>query len=189
MNYAILPALREHLPFLPGIEDAAGELFPLEDLPEPARSTSLSAKAFEGALNRELLWVVVADESGLPVAFLMADVLDGCMHLVEVDVHPDHGRRGIGSRLLDHVLAVARQRGFEAVTLTTFGHLAWNAPFYARHGFQAVRADGLGEGLARVLEKEQALGMRRRMAMRKDLPRRDPVELARSVRFTSRSPS
>lgn len=189
MNYAILSAVREHLPFLPGIEDAAGELFPLEDLPEPARSTSLSLKEFESALNRELLWVVVEEEGDLPVAFLMAGVLDGCMHVVEVDVHPDHGRRGVGSRLLGHVLAVARQRGFEAVILTTFEHLTWNAPFYAKHGFQVVGADEMGEGLARVLEKERALGMRRRIAMRKDLHRCDSVEFARSVRFTSRSSS
>lgn len=186
MDYVILWAGQEHLPFLPGIEDAAGGLFALEDLPEPARSTSLSSKEFESALKRELLWVVVGEGTDFPVAFLMAGVLDGCLHIVEVDVHPDHGRRGVGSCLLDHVLGVARQSGFEAVTLTTFEHLAWNAPFYARHGFQAVRADELSEGLARVLEKESALGMRRRIAMRKDLRGCDSVEVTPAVRFTSR---
>ena len=160
-----------------------------EDLPEPARSTSLSLKEFESALNRELLWVVVEEEDDLPVAFLMAGVLDGCMHIREVDVHPDHGRRGVGSRLLDHVLAVAKQRGFEAVTLMTFEHLAWNAPFYARHGFHVVHADGMGEGPARVLEKERALGMRRRVAMRNDLRRCDSIASAPPVRFTSRRSS
>jgi GNAT superfamily N-acetyltransferase len=164
MSYTILPATPQHLPYLASIEDAAGELFPVEDLPEPLRSISLLPVDFENALNENLLWVVV--ESNLPIAFLLARIIDGCIHIAEFDVHPDHGRRGIGSQLLNYVLTVAKQRAFQAVTLTTFEHLPWNAPFYSKHGFEVIEADKIGDELAQIVKKEKALGMRRRVAMK-----------------------
>ncbi len=165
MNYTILPATSQHLPYLPSIEDAAGELFPIEDLPEPLRSISLLPEDFENALNKDLLWVVV-DESNLPIAFLLARVIDGCIHITEFDVHPDHGRRGVGSQLLNYVLVVAKQRAFQAVTLTTFEHLPWNALYYSKHGFEVIGTDKIGDELAQIVKKEKALGMRRRVAMK-----------------------
>jgi len=184
-HYVILPAEPRHLPHLPGIEDAAGELFSLDDLPEPARSTGLSHEDFEAAFAAGLLWLVVETGTDLPVAFLMGRMLDGGLHIVEFDVHPQHARRGIGSRLLEHVLAVAARRAFRCATLTTFEHVPWNAPYYSRHGFEVVGADRIGPGLARVLEKEHALGLRRRVAMRKDLEPGDPLEIAHTIGFTA----
>jgi len=166
MNYyTILPASLQHLLYLPDIEDAAGEIFPIEDLPEPLRSICLLPEDFENALNNDLLWVVV-DESHIPIAFLLAKIIDKSMHIAEFDVHPDHGRRGVGSQLLDYVLAIARQRAFQAVTLTTFEHLPWNAPYYSKHGFEVIEADKIGDELAQIVKKEKLLGMRRRVAMK-----------------------
>ena len=42
------------------------------------------------------------------------------MHLEELDVHPDHGRRGLGSSLVMAVRDWAAATGHEAITLTTF---------------------------------------------------------------------
>ena len=184
-HYVILPAGPQHLPHLPGIEDAAGELFSLDDLPEPARSMGLSHEDFEAALVAALLWVVIEMETDLPVAFLMGRMLDEGMHIVEFDVHPHHARRGIGSRLLGHVLAVAARRPFRCATLTTFEHVPWNAPYYARHGFEVLGTDRIGSGLACVLEKEHALGMRRRVAMRKELEPGGAPGIALAHRFTA----
>lgn len=164
----ILAATRQHLPHLPAIEAAAGELFPVEDLPEPLRSLGLSPEEFETALAADLLWVAVAD-GVTPIAFLLARAVDGCLHICEFDVHPDHGRRGVGTRLLEHVLTLARQRAYQAVTLTTFEHLPWNAPYYARHGFEVIASDAIRGGLAEIVAKEKALGMTRRVAMRLQL--------------------
>lgn len=171
MNYTIAEALPSHVPYLAAIEDAAGEMFSLDDLPEPARSTGLSREAFEEAVAARLAWVATEEGSDVPVAFVLAEVLDGCWHVVELDVHPTHARRGLGSRLLEHMLDVAASRGFDVATLTTFEHVPWNAPFYARRGFRPLRREELGEGLARVLDKERALGMRRRVAMARPLGR------------------
>lgn len=179
MNYTILPAAPGHLPYLPGIEDAAGELFPMEDLPEPVRSISLLPEDFEVAQKNELLWVVV-DESNLPVAFLLASIVDGDFHIAELDVHPRHGRKGIGSQLLHYVLAVAGQRGFRAATLTTFEHLPWNGPYYARHGFEILKTAEIEKELAKILEEEAALGMKRRVAMKAKLGTYRSFEVPRS---------
>ena len=75
----------------------------------------------------------------------LASVLDGLGH----DVHPDHGRRGLGARLLRAVLDLARARGCGVVTLTTYRDLPWNAPFYARHGFAEVAPEDWTADMAR----------------------------------------
>lgn len=169
MPYEIVQAVPAHVPFLPGIEDAAGELFSLDDLPEPARSTGVATEQFRHAVAAGCLWVALEAGGDVPVGFVMAGAVDGGWHLRELDVHPDHARRGIGSRLLDQALAAAAARGFQVATLTTFEHVPWNGPFYARRGFRTLQADQLGSGIARLLERERALGMRRRIAMAKVL--------------------
>jgi len=168
MNYTIHPAAPHHLPHLANIEDAAGELFPIEDLPEPLRSMSISTEDFATAQKNELLWVVV-DQADIPLAFLMAEIVDGHFHIAEFDVHPRYGRKGVGTQLLHYVLAVAGQRGFEAATLTTFEHLPWNAPFYSKHGFEILAADQIGNELTKIVEREAAQGMKRRVAMQAKL--------------------
>jgi hypothetical protein len=55
-----------------------------------------------------------------------------------------------------------------ALTLTTFRHVAWNAPFYARYGFVELPADSDGR-LKAILIRETAHGLPNRCAMRFDL--------------------
>ena len=179
MIYTILPSTPQHVPHLPRIEDAAGELFPIEDLPEPVRSLSISPEDFENAQKNELLWVVI-DESDTPIAFLLAKIVDGHFHIAEFDVHPEHGRKGVGSRLLKYALAVAEQRAFRAATLTTFEHLPWNAPHYSKHGFERLPADEIGNELNKIVDKEGALGLQRRIAMKAKLRPGKSLEAARS---------
>jgi hypothetical protein len=66
---------------------------------------------------------------------------------------------------------VARQRGLDAVTLTTFRDVAWNAPYYERCGFRVLDETELGPGLRRVRDTEAAHGLdpARRVCMRRDL--------------------
>src|SRR5262249_33745432 len=155
--YTILEATKAHLPFLHDIEEAAAVLFPLDTLTEPLRSMSQSPEDFATAHQRRLLWIAV-DESNAPVAFLIAKVVDDQFHVNEFDVHPEHGKQGLGSRLLQHVLTEAKRRGYRSATLTTFAHLSWNAPFYAKQGFKVLSADELGVELASIVRHEAAIG-------------------------------
>ena len=99
-----------------------------EDLPALAAVERYHAEGF----------VAIAEHArdGI-VGFVVARPLGGCAHIQEMDVHPNHGRLGLGRRLLDMALAWARGAGYRQVTLTTFRDVAWNAPFYARCGFRS----------------------------------------------------
>jgi GNAT superfamily N-acetyltransferase len=87
-------------------------------------------------------------------------------HLEQLAVHPDHGRRGIGTALVEAVCAEAAARGFDRVTLRTFADIAWNGPFYARLGFTELVPDPAW--MAPMLDAEERIGLPqsgRRVAM------------------------
>ncbi len=71
-------------------------------------------------------------------------------------------------RLLLHVCAAARNSGLQFVTLTTFSHLPWNGPFYAKHGFAAVQTLGQFPHLRAAVRRERERGLENRIAMVKN---------------------
>jgi predicted N-acetyltransferase YhbS len=106
----------------------------------------------------------------VPVGFAHIMVLGpGIAHLEEVDVHPEHGRRGLGSRLVVAVCTWAATNGYSCVTLTTFRDVPWNMPFYARLGFEQIPPAELSPALLSVIEDETRRGLDpgRRVAMRR----------------------
>ncbi|GAA4561535.1 GNAT family N-acetyltransferase [Planotetraspora kaengkrachanensis] len=106
-----------------------------------------------------------------PVGFAMLGTVDGLAHLEQLAVHPDHGRRGIGTSLLDAACDAAVAAGAAAMTLTTFRDVPWNAPWYAGRGFAVVPAERWGPELTALVRHEHTLGidMEPRVVMRKDL--------------------
>jgi GNAT superfamily N-acetyltransferase len=116
-------------------------------------------------------WVVDGPD-GVPVGYLIAEWVDGNVHVEQVSVDPEHGRRGIGSALIEHLAGWARERGAPALTLTTYAEVAWNAPYYERLGFRRLADDELTPGLRRIRAAEAAHGLDRwpRLGMRRDLP-------------------
>jgi hypothetical protein len=70
------------------------------------------------------------------------------------------------------VCAWATGQGFDAVTLTTYRDVPWNAPFYARLGFVVVAEQDLSRGLVAIRVHERVAGdddFGPRVAMRKVL--------------------
>jgi GNAT superfamily N-acetyltransferase len=106
-----------------------------------------------------------------PDAYLVADWVDGNVHIEQVSVDPAQGRRGLGRALIEHVAEWARERGAPALTLTTFVEVAWNAPYYERLGFRLLADDELTPELRRIRAHEAELGLDRwpRAGMRRDL--------------------
>jgi GNAT superfamily N-acetyltransferase len=164
-GYEILPARREHARQLPDVERAAATLFAPEDLSPEQREQITPECDFEAAAREGRLWVALTDE-GNAVGFALATELDGDAHLLELDVHPAHGRKGIGAALVRRVVAWARARRLPAVTLTTFRHLPWNAPFYRRLGFRILSAHEHTPALKAVLVDQKGRGLAKRVAMR-----------------------
>ncbi|MET8126056.1 GNAT family N-acetyltransferase [Streptomyces sp. NPDC005065] len=116
-------------------------------------------------------WVITDPVDDMPVGFLIASLIDGCAHIEQVSVHPDAAGRGLGRRLLDHVAAWAAGQSLEALTLTTFREVPWNAPYYWRLGFREVETAQVTPGLRAVLDSEIAFGLdpASRVCMRRPL--------------------
>jgi GNAT superfamily N-acetyltransferase len=151
------------------IERAAASLFEIEQIPPSARDEVTPYEEFAAAQAAGRLWV--AHSAAQVVGFALVELLGGCPHLEEMDVHPAHGRRGIGRALMRAVITWARAAGHASITLTTFRDVAWNAPFYASLGFEVVEPPQLPPALIEVVEDEAARGLDRdrRVVMRCDL--------------------
>jgi ribosomal protein S18 acetylase RimI-like enzyme len=174
-GYVIRRAIAEELPTLVAIEHEAGLRF--DDIPALAGLPEVTTPpgAFERAQRDGQVWVAVttSDDSQVATAtvvgFAYTDILEGALHLEELDVLPAWGRRGIGRALVETVVADARARMLSAVTLTTFRDVPWNAPFYARLGFRVLDSGELTPGLVKLFAHEEGRGLPRalRVVMRR----------------------
>lgn len=77
--------------------------------------------------------VVVAERDGAIVGFGGLNL--AAAEVGAVYVHPDHAREGVGSRILEHLEAEARERGIGALTLRAS---LPGVPFYERAGYERV---------------------------------------------------
>lgn len=157
------------MPRLQEIEDSAGEAFRevgmdlVADDPPPGEDV-LSAYIRSG-------WAWVSVDANVVVAYLVAEVVDGALHIEQVSVHPDYAGRRLGQGLIERAAAEALQTGLDALTLTTFADVPWNAPYYARLGFDPVPEEDLTPGLTAIRDEERSHGLDRwpRLAMRRSL--------------------
>jgi GNAT superfamily N-acetyltransferase len=157
-GYAIRLAARRHLRDVPVIEQAAVRLFSTADVPLELRYRVTAPEALLEAQQDGRLWVV-EDPTGNTAGFALAEAVDGEAYLTEVDVHPDHARRGLGTWLVQTVIAWAAAQGFAHLLLVTFRHVPWNAPFYRKLGFVPVPQDAMGPELRSIFDEEAQAGI------------------------------
>jgi len=143
---------------LPEIERQAGEVFRDVGMNAVADDEPLGLELLRGYVERGQAWVL-ADHADVPVAYLLADVVDGAGHVEQVSVIPGHAGQGLGRALIDHACEWALGNGLKAVTLTTFANVPWNAPYYERCGFRRLPADDLTPGLLRLRREEADHGL------------------------------
>jgi GNAT superfamily N-acetyltransferase len=150
---------------VPAVEEAADALF--------RERGALDLPAAASAVDRAGAWRVLV--VGQPVVgFAVLERVDGDVHLEQLSVHPSAMRQGLGAALLSASVDEARAAGARRVTLLTYADVPWNAPWYARHGWQVT--DDLGPELEALAEHEVELGLTRhgrRVAMAR------PVNAAR----------
>jgi GNAT superfamily N-acetyltransferase len=157
MTYEIRSARPGDVPHLTAIELAAAQLL-VGSAPAAVLSESTPPADFELAQQKGLLWVALADDT--PVGFAHVKLLEPRVaHLDELDVHPAHGRRGLGRQLVTTVCEWAASAGHSAVTLSTFRQLPWNMPFYASVGFEELPAAAWSAAIARVVADETRRGL------------------------------
>ena len=169
-GYHVRHAQLKDLKVLPEIEREAAARFAPYGLAGPLSTILTPLDLFREGLEANRLWVAV-DETNQPVGFALANVVSDNAHLDELDVHPLHGRRGLGAALVEAVCDWAIAAGYHAVTLTTLRHVPWNAPWYERLGFHVVEESDLSEALRDLLQEEIQRGLPadQRVAMLREL--------------------
>lgn len=155
-GYTIRAAREDELEKLPPIELAAA-LLHAASFDGAALLPATAVAELERARARGQL-LVAADADG-PVGFLILAPLDDDLYLEEVDVHPAHGRRGVGRALVEAAIAQARAAGARQLVLSTKRDLAFNGPFYASVGFRALGDDELWPRLREMRAAEAARGL------------------------------
>ncbi|CZW98042.1 GNAT family N-acetyltransferase [Enterobacter cloacae] len=156
LNITVRPTRPGDVTALPAIERAAGERF--QDYPELAwlaEGEVISAEQHLDYAERGLSWLALANDQ--PVGFILAELHASSLFIVELSVHLDWQGKGIGRRLIACVADQARKRGLASLTLTTFRDVPWNAPFYARLGFEMITT--LTPELREKREEETAHGL------------------------------
>ena len=171
---SIRVAREQELPGLRRIEVAAGRLFAAIGMTAVAGDEAPSLEVFRGYQRDGRAWVDTekdGDGDDRPVGFLLADWVDGNVHIEQVSVHPDFAGRRIGAGLIEHVAAWARERAAPALTLTTFAEVPWNGPYYERCGFRPLDPAEETPGLRTIRAAEIAHGLDRwpRLCMRREL--------------------
>lgn len=163
MSWSLRLARPDDAAAMPDIERAAAAAFAGEPSVDLSRTRSQADYARLIRKGHSL----VAHVGEAMAGFLVAEPFRRELHIWEMDVTPAFQRRGIGAGLVRAAQIDARNTGFKALTLTTFRDLAWNAPFYARLGFEEVTALDAHMRLAGELavEVDNGLPADRRCAM------------------------
>lgn len=189
-DHAVRPARARDLPLLAAIEDSGVAVF--EDVLGDLTGDALASPATSGRERAaEPGFILVAGDPAIGFAHVVD--LDAHAHLAQISVHPDHGRRGVGTALLEAAAERATLKGHGSLTLTTYADLPWNAPFYARHGFvEFAPDDPLTARQQAISDEEERLGLGRhgrRVWMRRVLrSHRTAAELAAHLPELDASP-
>ena len=131
-------ATYDEIDALPRMQVQAGQLFRELDMALVADGPVPEIAGFVHAQQAGRVLVAVDEE--LVVGFVCLDVLDGCLHVEQVTVVPDRGGQGIGRRLMLAAEEVAREQGYEWMTLTAFRDVPFNGPFYESLGWRVLSA-------------------------------------------------
>jgi GNAT superfamily N-acetyltransferase len=168
--YYLRPARADERDRVGEIGDLAGTRFAGLDLIDESLDVPFPQAELSRLIDAGQVWVA-CDAADTAVGVVIASVREGAVYVEEIDVLAEHGRRGLGGRMLDAVCAWAQMRGYPAVTLSTFRDVPWNGPFYRKHGFVDVASAAWTPGMRVIREQEARHGLRTdvRVFMRRDL--------------------
>ena len=158
-SFRIRLARPDEIARLREIEDKAGEMFSGLGLNDDTLDSSFPIDDLIRLVGMKQAWVACTEDDR-PVGMVFASVREGAVYVEELDVMPEFGRRGLGSRLLNCVCDWAREQRCAEVTLSTFRDVPWNGPFYRKHGFRDLQPAEWTPGMWAIREQEAQLGLR-----------------------------
>jgi ribosomal protein S18 acetylase RimI-like enzyme len=169
-DFSIRRAKASDIAAMRQVERRAAQLYLSQGYDYCATGPVRDTEEHERILLSGVTFVVEAGDSRL-AGFAMFEPMDGEAHLVEIDVDPEFQRQGLARRLVDAGETWVRSMEFDAVTLTTYRDIPWNAPYYRRLGFVDFEPGADRTGLWETINREAAWGFAfaPRIAMRKAL--------------------
>lgn len=157
-GYHIRSAHAEELPFLAHIERSAAKLFLDTPYAFLVDADPLPLDFVQQQFQAGQVWIAV-DWYKVVVGYAIAREVDDTLYLQQIDVAPKHGRRGIGSALVNTVSDWAKQHDYCIVSLSTFRDIPWNASFYSKLGFRPVDEASLTTGFQQIRREELKAGL------------------------------
>ena len=160
----------DEIRLLPQIENAADERFARVGLQIVVDMPPATLAVLEFGRTRGRLWIA-ASPLGRPVGFALMKLRNDTAWLDQLSVLAGWQQHGYGSALINRTAETARDLGFDALYLSTYRDIAWNAPFYRRRGFHEVPRVAFTPPLRKVLMTERNSGhpVWRRAVMRRDV--------------------
>jgi GNAT superfamily N-acetyltransferase len=156
--FTIRPAGPNDMATLRDIDDDAGALYaahglPIDLAPDHVFSRDECARWLRCAASGSAFMAV--DAAGVALGFAALGWADGEPYLEQLSVRCAAMRRGIGKRLLEHAAEAARSRNHSVVWLTTYAHLPFNRPYYARQGYVALLESQCGPDIRHHLDEQR----------------------------------
>ena len=170
MTIDVRPAREADLPLLAAIEDSGLPLF--EQALGDLTGTVLGAPAVRGESRAQQDGFLLVAGTPEPIGFAHVVLHEGQAHLEQLSVRPEHGRRGVGTALVEAACRRVATQGHRALTLLTYADLPWNAPYYARLGFVEVPPEQRSTWQTQLVAHEAEIGLDRfgrRVLMRRHL--------------------
>jgi len=99
--------------------------------------------------------VILAEEKGGALGFVLTTELDGMLYLANISVEPRFSGCGVGALLIDAADQQAKSKKLSALTLTTFKKPRWNEPWFRRLGFETMPEELIGPGLGAILDRHR----------------------------------
>lgn len=167
ISFEIRAAALEDVFLLGKIEQAAAGIFESDVLPSELKAYTLPLSMLDEGVKNGSLWVACTCVNGVEeiVGYALARIVEGSGHLAQIDVLPAFMRKGIGSALLMTTAVWGKDTGLKELWLTTFEHIAWNAPFYSKFGFEKRNPKTQPAWVKHILMQERQINLKGRIAM------------------------
>ncbi len=159
-KYAIRPARGNEVAELQQIDLASATLFIGHDLidfgPSGVPTEPIPESRLRKGFGDGLVWVAVDDLEDMVVGFVLCSDRGEDLYIDQLSVLPNHGRQGLGARLVRRSMQEAVARAHKRVSLSTFRKVPWNGPFYRKLGFREVADWRLQPWQADIREAQKA---------------------------------
>jgi GNAT superfamily N-acetyltransferase len=152
-GYKIRSPRFEELTLLSRIEKSAASLFLDTPYSFLVNAEPLPLDFVRERFQAGQVWVAV-DQHDAVIGYAVTREVDDTIYLQQIDVHPEHGQKGIGYALVDTVCSWAKRHSYRVMSLSTFRDIPWNAPFYSKFGFRILDESELTTGFQQIRLKE-----------------------------------